>query len=72
MILSKEEKAKIGEKILKKTAENKNITLSDETRDIGSGLILRDGASEVDCTFRTLVMQLRDGMSREVADVLFG
>ena len=72
IILSPAEKAAIGAKILEKTAENKNITLSDETRDIGSGLVLRDGASEVDCTFRTLVMQLRDSMSREVADVLFG
>ncbi len=72
IILSAGEKAKIGEKILEKTAENKNITLSAETRDIESGLILRDGAAEVDCTFRALVMQLREGMSREVADVLFG
>ncbi len=72
IILSPSERALIGEKILEKTAENKNITLSEETRDIGSGLILRDGAAEVDCTFRTLVMQLRDNLSREVADVLFG
>ena len=72
IILSPAERASIGEKILEKTAENKNITLSEETRDIGSGFILRDGAAEVDCTFRTLVMQLRDSLSREVADVLFG
>ncbi len=72
IILSKSEKSAIGDMIIKKTAENKNITLSADTREIGFGLILCDGAYEVDCTFGSLVMQLRDSLSREVADILFG
>ncbi len=72
IILSKGEKSAIGDMVIKKTAENKNITLSADTREIGFGFILRDGAYEVDCTFGSLVMQLRDSLSREVADILFG
>lgn len=72
IILPAADKAKLGAKILAKCAENKNITISDETREISGGLILRDGSAEVNCTFRTLVNELRDELSREVADILFG
>lgn len=72
IILSEAERKELGRKVLKKCAENKNIALSDETREIGGGLILKDGAAEVNCTFSALVAELRESLSREVADVLFG
>lgn len=72
IILSASDKSKLGAGILAKCAANKNITLSDETREMGGGLVFRDGSAEVNCTFRTLVAELRDELSREVADILFG
>lgn len=72
IILSKADRDTIGSKVLARCAENKNIKLSEETREIGGGFVLRDGMSEVDCAFSSLVTELRDGMSREAADILFG
>ncbi len=72
IVLSAEDKAELGAKILEKCSENKNITISDETRELGGGLVFREGSAEVNCTFRTLVTELRDELSREVADILFG
>lgn len=71
IILSPEERVKIGEKILEYTAENKKITLSEETRDI-SGLVLKNGKTETNCTFSSLVNSLREEMSVEIAGILFG
>lgn len=72
IILSASERAAIGDKIIAKCAANKAVTLSQETREIESGFIFRDGSAEVNCTFRTLVDEQRDALSREVADILFG
>ena len=72
IILSASERAAIGDKIIAKCAANSGITLSAETREIGGGLILRDGASEVNCTFEALVYGQRDTLGREIADILFG
>ena len=72
IILSKRDSASIGEKVLSGCSENKNITLSDETREIGGGLILRTGKAEVNCSFRALAFELRDELSIAVADILFG
>lgn len=72
IILSASERAAIGDKIIAKCSANSGITLSAETREIGGGLILRDGASEVNCTFEALVYGQRDSLGREIADILFG
>lgn len=72
IILSPETRRACGEKVLEACAENKNIRLSPETREIGGGLILRDGTSEVNCSFAALVESLRDELSREISDILFG
>ncbi|MBQ8004039.1 MAG: hypothetical protein IJ299_02995 [Oscillospiraceae bacterium] len=72
IILSKADRDTIGSKVLAKCAKNGNVKLSEETREIGGGFVLRDGMAEVDCAFSSLVAELRDGMSREAADILFG
>lgn len=72
IILSKAERDAIGAKVIANCSGNTGITLSEETREIGPGLIFRDGTAETNCTFRALVEELRDRMSREIADILFG
>ncbi len=72
IILSPETRREYGEKVLSACADNKNIRLAVETRAIGGGLILRDGAAEVNCSFAALVESLRDALSREISDILFG
>ena len=47
------------------------LTLSDETRDMGGGLTLRDGNVEVNCAFETQLRVLRENMAAEVAAILF-
>ena len=72
IILSSATRREYGEKVLAACAENKNIRLAVETREIGGGLILRDGTAEVNCSFAALVESLRDELSREISDILFG
>ena len=48
------------------------LTLSQETRDITGGLILRDGNVEINCAFETQLRLLREEMSAQVAAVLLG
>ena len=72
IILSPKTRRECGEKVLAACSENKNIRLSLETREIGGGLILRDGTSEVNCSFAALVESLRDELSRKISDILFG
>ena len=47
------------------------LTLSDETRDIEGGLILRSGHVEINCAFETQLRMLRETMAAEIAAVLF-
>ena len=71
IILSEKIRAELGDKILSKVSKNKNLRLSDEVRDIDGGLILKNGNTEVNCTFSALVAEKREQMSREIADILF-
>jgi len=48
------------------------LRLSKETRDIKGGVILSSGRSETDCSFETLIGELRDDLEIEVARILFG
>lgn len=47
------------------------LRMSDETRGISGGLILRSGGIEVNCTVDTLVDLCRGEMSSQLAEVMF-
>ena len=47
------------------------LTLSDETREIEGGVLLRDGNVEVNCAFETQLRILRNNMAAEIAAILF-
>ena len=47
------------------------LTLSEQTRPIRGGFILSDGAVEVNCAFETLIRMQREGLERQVAELLF-
>lgn len=73
LILSAEDRSSIGEALL--TAVNtggKHFTLSDETRDLSGGLILRRGSIETNCSVDLLMDMCRGELAAKVADILFG
>ena len=47
------------------------LTLSDETREMEGGVLLRDGNVEVNCAFETQLRVLRNNMAAEIAAILF-
>lgn len=47
------------------------LTLSDETREMEGGVMLRDGNVEVNCAFETQLRVLRSSMAAEIAAILF-
>ena len=57
-----------GSAILQGTAL---LTLSQETREMDGGLILREGNVEINCAFETQLRLLRGSMAAEVAGILF-
>lgn len=75
VILSQKDRSRIGKAAV--TAANEklgakgSLTLSEETRPIKGGLILSDGAVEVNCSFDTMLRMEREAMSGEAAAVLF-
>lgn len=75
VILSQKDRSRIGKAAV--TAANEklgakgSLTLSEETRPIKGGLILSDGAVEVNCSFETMLRMEREAMSGEAAAVLF-
>jgi V/A-type H+-transporting ATPase subunit E len=56
---------------LQKAGRRGEVTISDETRDIKGGFILRRGRAETNASFDTLLAMLRDDMETEVAGILF-
>ena len=48
------------------------LTLAADTAEIQGGLILRDGQVEVNCAFETQLRLLRESLSGQVAQILFG
>ena len=48
------------------------LKLSDETRPVSGGLVLRQGNIEVNCTLDKLLEMIRSSLDAEVASVLFG
>ena len=67
LILSAQDRAAVGTAVADRVPL---LRLSEETRPI-EGLILRYGPVEVDCTFETLLEELRHRMSTEIAALLF-
>ena len=57
---------------LKKAGKRDEVKLSDETRDIKGGFILRRGRAETNSSFETLLTMLRDDVETEIANILFG
>ena len=72
MILNEKDKATIGEKLLQAiNADGRNMTLSDETREIRGGLILRRGSVEANCSVELLVDLCKGELSSRLAEILF-
>ena len=47
------------------------LTLSSETRDFEGGLFLKDGNVETNCKISAIVDFMREGLTREVVEILF-
>ena len=75
VILSPAEKDTIGEAVVARAnellAQRGRLTLSGETRPFRGGLILSDGAVEVNCTYDPLLRLERSRAAGEVAGILF-
>ena len=72
IILNAADRARVGEALLKAVnADGAKVKLSDETRDIKGGLILRRGSIETNCSVELLVELSRGELSAKLADVLF-
>ena len=57
---------------LRKAGKRGEVSLSEETRDIRGGFILRRGRTETNSSFDTLLAMLRDEVETEIAEILFG
>lgn len=79
VILSQKDRTQVGKAVVTKANElldkekktSGQLTLSEKTRPIQGGLLLSDGAVEVNCTFETLVRLKKTEMAGEVVAVLF-
>ena len=73
ILLDARDREKIGEKLLAavNAEPGKSLTLSDETREIAGGLILRRGNVEANSSAELLVDLTRSELSSKLANVLF-
>ena len=78
ILLNKTDRDRIGAKLLAaanaaavKRGLPGEMKLSDETRAVSGGLILRRGSIEVNCTLEKLLEMSRSALEAEVASVLF-
>ncbi len=73
LILSPKDRENLGSEFLKKINKNieRSMTLSDETRDIAGGFILRTPEMEINESFKEKIRALRDELETEVARTLF-
>lgn len=72
VILNARDRAAVGEKLIQAVnAGGAHMTLSDETRDIAGGLILRRGSIEANCSAELLVELCKGEMASKLADILF-
>ncbi len=72
LILSPADRAALGEAVLTAAnGEGARFTLSSQTRELGGGVVLRQGPVEIDCSFPTQLGALRRACAGEVAQILF-
>ena len=74
LILSAADHSAIGEAVVSAANAAKSgaaFTLSAETRELGGGLVLKNGPVEINCAFDTTLRQLRQELASDVAHVLF-
>lgn len=72
LILSPEDRQRVGAAVLSAAnAGGASFTLSEETRALQGGLILKNGPVETDCTFATALHGLRQTCAADVARILF-
>ena len=72
VVFSKADRERVGEEaVAAANARGKQLTLSEETRPIRGGFILRDKSVEVNCTFETLVRLEKAETAGAVAKKLF-
>ena len=72
VILNERDRAAVGEKLIQAiNLGGAHMKLSDETRDIAGGLILRRGSIEANCSAELLVELSQSDLSAKVAEILF-
>ena len=75
LIFSQADRARVGKAVVvaanDKLGPSAALTLSEETRPMDGGFILSGGATEVNCTFDTLIRLQRGALAGQVAKVLF-
>ena len=78
VVLSAADQKKLGATVvteanalLEKEGRTAKLTLSQDTRETGGGLLLHSGNIETNCTFETLLRLVRNEISGEVASALF-
>jgi V/A-type H+-transporting ATPase subunit E len=79
LILSSRDRQRLGESFLhqinaelSQSGRQGRLRLSDETRDIRGGFLLRKGKIETNCTLEALVTAAKDDMEVELVPILFG
>jgi len=78
LIFTQQDRETVGEKIvaaantrLEKSGKPAALTLSEETQEMGGGLLIRGDMMEVNCSFNMLLRLSRIEIAGEVAAVLF-
>lgn len=72
VIFCKADRERVGEEaVAAANARGKQLILSEETRPVRGGFILKDGNVEINCSFETLVRLQKSQSAAEVAAILF-
>lgn len=64
--------AKAANALLAQRGVSGKLTVSEETRDIAGGVIVKQGDIETNCTTQTLMQLYRNELASQVAELLFG
>ncbi|MBQ3055722.1 MAG: hypothetical protein IJC88_06420 [Oscillospiraceae bacterium] len=75
VIFTKADRDTVGAAVIseanKKLGARGKLTLAEETTEAKGGVILAEGNLEINCTFETILRQMHDDLSGEVAEILF-
>ena len=58
-------------KLLEAQGKTASLALDQETRDFQGGLYIKNGNIETNCTFAALILDLKEQMAQEIAQILF-